>query len=278
MKTVTILGIQLDSITEAQAVERICQAARQKQKYTVATINPEFIMAAQANSDFKHILNQADLRLPDGVGVMWAANLQKYSPHLPGKYLKVLEIWSIAFYYGLKTFLSLKFRTANLPQQVSGSNLTLSLSQVAASQNLSLFLLGEKEGIASQAAQVLQETFPGLSIAGTFAGDGSINGDDQTRRQISAHPADIILVAYGAPKQEFWINRNLPHLPTSVAIGVGGTFRFLSGDIRRAPLWIQRLGFEWLFRLALEPWRWRRQLALPKFIITVTRQLSSQIS
>jgi N-acetylglucosaminyldiphosphoundecaprenol N-acetyl-beta-D-mannosaminyltransferase len=269
--TATILGIRVDGITQDLAVQAICQAAQSKQKLKVATINPEFIMAAQANSDFKRVLDQAGLALPDGIGVMWAANLNAQVINKNSRIIKILNIWIVAIYYGFKTFMSLKFRTANIPQQVSGSNLIHQLAKQAASQNLTLFLLGERPGIAERAAAALKKIYPHLIISGTFAGNGSAKGDTETRRMITQHPADIILVAYGAPKQELWISRNLSHVSASVAIGVGGTFRFLAGDIKRAPVWVQRIGFEWLFRLIQEPWRWRRQLALPKFIWTVVQ-------
>jgi N-acetylglucosaminyldiphosphoundecaprenol N-acetyl-beta-D-mannosaminyltransferase len=268
--SLAILGVRIDPITEHQAVDCISQAVATRQKLKVATINPEFIMAAQSNGQFKQALNHSDLALADGVGILWAANLSSYQPRFTSKLIKVLNIWLIALWYGLKTFLSLSFRTANIPQQVSGSNLTLSLAKVAAQNRVSLFLLGERPGVAEIAAAKLRQQLPELAIAGTFAGDGSEAGDNQTIAQLNKHPADIVLVAYGAPKQELWIERNLNQIPAWVGIGVGGTFRFLAGDIRRAPAIIQRIGFEWLFRLLLEPWRWRRQLALPRFVWAVT--------
>jgi N-acetylglucosaminyldiphosphoundecaprenol N-acetyl-beta-D-mannosaminyltransferase len=267
----TILGVRIDPVTEEEAVERICAAVGSPDKYRVSTVNPEFVMEAQRNPAFMDALSKSNLNVPDGIGILWAANLLAYTPP-KAKGAKVLAIWIIAVWYGIKTFLSLKFRTANVPQQVSGSNLVQSVARRAAAQNASLFLLGERPGVAEAAARNLQTSVPGLKITSTFAGDGSSDGDSQTVAAVSREPADILLVAYGAPKQEFWVERNLERVPCSVAIGVGGTFRFLAGDIRRAPAWIRRLGFEWLFRLVLEPWRWRRQLALPHFVVAVVRE------
>ena len=276
MNNQTILGIRIDAITEEQAVEKILASAKAGRKLKVATVNPEFIMAAQRDPRFASALNHSDLALADGIGVLWAANLQQYQPRFSSKHGKLLNIWLIAIWYGIKSFLSVSFRTASLPQQVSGSNLTTSLARAAAQSKLSLFLLGERQGVAPKAADRLRKQNPQLHISGTYAGNGAPEGDHKTRAAINQHPADIVLVAYGAPKQELWIERNLEHIPATVAIGVGGTFRFLAGDIRRAPQWIRRMGLEWLFRLILEPWRWRRQLALPKFVVAVVRQKLAQ--
>lgn len=269
--SISILGVRIDAVTEQQAVNAICQAASDRKKFKVATVNPEFIMAAQHNQQFKRTLDQSDLSLPDGVGVMWAANVFAYQGTIRNKPIKVINIWFIALWYGVKTFLSLNFRTANLPQQVSGSNLVKALSATAAEKKISIFLLGEKPGIAQRAANNLRQALPALNIAGSYSGDGAESGDSQTVAAVSEKPGDIILVAYGSPKQEFWIDRNINRIPYFVAIGVGGTFRFLAGEIQRAPNWVQHLGLEWLFRLLLEPWRWRRQLALPKFVFAVVR-------
>jgi N-acetylglucosaminyldiphosphoundecaprenol N-acetyl-beta-D-mannosaminyltransferase len=261
-----ILGIRVDPVTQEQAVARILEHVSQKQKAMVFTVNPEIIMAAQQDGQFKDLLNRADLSLADGIGVLWAAN---FYHHVSGaKSKNPINLWLAALIIGFRTLVSAKYRVKTLPQQVSGSNINLDLAQQKAA---SLFLLGEKEGIAERAAQQLRQMYPSVRIAGTFAGDGSPDGDTETQARLASNPSDIVLVAYGAPKQEKWLERNLNAIPAWVGMGVGGTFRFLAGDIRRAPRWVQRAGLEWLFRLILEPWRWHRQLALPRFVAAVVR-------
>lgn len=274
--TITILGQRIDGVTQEQALQAIISATQNRQKLKVATVNPEMLMAARGNSEFASILSQFNLCLPDGIGLLWAANLQARTFNQKPYILKLLTIWVIAFYYGFKTFLSVKFRTANLPQQVSGSTLSLELAKRMADQSLSLFLLGGYDGVAQAAANQLKKDIPILQISGTFEGDASEMGDTQSRQTLNQQPADIILVAYGAGKQEKWIARNMEQIPASVAIGVGGTLDFLAGRVRRAPHWVQRIGLEWLWRLILEPWRWRRQLALPKFIWTIVMDKAHQ--
>lgn len=261
-----ILGVRVDSVTQDQAVDQILQWVNQRQKAMVFTVNPEIIMAAQKDQQFKDLLNQANLSLADGVGVLWAANFYQYVSK--NKTKNLIRLWLTACIIGLRTFVSARYRAKALPQQVSGSNITFDLAQQNAA---SLFLLGEKEGIAEQAAKQLHQKCLRARIAGTFAGNGAPEGDTETRAQLTSNPADIILVAYGAPKQEKWLERNLNAIPAWVGMGVGGTFRFFAGDIRRAPRWVQRAGLEWLFRLVLEPWRWRRQLALPRFVAAVVK-------
>src|SRR6266516_3299418 len=124
-------------------------------------------------------------------------------------------------------------------------------------------------GVAELAAERLQMLAPGLQIAGTYAGSPASVEEDGIVERIRLAEADVLCVAFGAPAQELWIYRNLFRLPVAVAIGVGGAYDFLSGQRKRAPETMQRLGLEWLYRLYHEPSRWRRMLALPQSAILV---------
>jgi N-acetylglucosaminyldiphosphoundecaprenol N-acetyl-beta-D-mannosaminyltransferase len=130
-------------------------------------------------------------------------------------------------------------------------------------------LLGAAPGVAEQTGVCLQALAPGLQIAGTYAGTPALAEEDAIIERIHAANTDVLCVAYGAPSQEFWIYRNLPRLPAAVAIGVGGAYDFLSGRQRRAPRAMQRIGLEWLYRFYREPWRWKRMLAIPRFMLLV---------
>jgi exopolysaccharide biosynthesis WecB/TagA/CpsF family protein len=155
-----------------------------------------------------------------------------------------------------------------LKQRVTGSDLTPALASRAAKEGLSLFLLGGGEGVAAAAATALQEANQGLKIAGTAAPFIHTQGpaladfaadDEIILHNINSSGADILLVGLGNPKQELWFNRNRHKLKVPVAIGVGGTFEFITGSVRRAPDWMQRLNLEWLFRITQDPARlWRR--------------------
>ena len=140
------------------------------------------------------------------------------------------------------------------------------LAAESASAGYRWFLLGGYGDVAQRAGWALQRQFPGLQVAGAAAGSPLAANDAATQATIrQAGRVDILLVAYGAPKQEHWLDRNLAALGIPVGIGVGGVFIYLSGDTPRAPGWVRRLHFEWLHSLVTQPWRWRRQLMLPLF-------------
>jgi N-acetylglucosaminyldiphosphoundecaprenol N-acetyl-beta-D-mannosaminyltransferase len=128
------------------------------------------------------------------------------------------------------------------------------------------FLLGGAGKTAAWAAEALVRQFPGLHIVGAAPGSPLPGADSDVCQMIgAAGPIDVLLVAYGAPRQELWLDRNLAALGIPVGIGVGGVFNYFSGATPRAPLWVRSMHFEWLHRLVTQPWRWRRQLALPAF-------------
>jgi N-acetylglucosaminyldiphosphoundecaprenol N-acetyl-beta-D-mannosaminyltransferase len=234
---VCILGIRVDDVTYDESLARMEQFIADGRPHQVATVNPEFIMTARRDPGFAQILNRADLNLPDGQGLLWAASLLGVS----------------------------------LRERVTGVDTVLRLAQLAAEKGYRLFLLGAGEGIAAAAAEELQRRFPRLKIAGTYAGSPAPEEDDQITARIRRTKPHLLLVAYGAPHQERWISRNMDRAAVPVSIGVGGAFDFISGAAKRAPAWVQRLGLEWLYRLAHQPWRWRRMLALPRFGLLVLR-------
>jgi N-acetylglucosaminyldiphosphoundecaprenol N-acetyl-beta-D-mannosaminyltransferase len=235
--TINILGIPVHDVTMVETLDAIGKFVEARTPHQICTVNPEFIMAAQADLEFKRILNHAALNLPDGIGVVWAAKRNGHS----------------------------------LRERVSGSDLIYQLADRAAKTSWRMFLLGAAEGVADQATLKLRSIYPGVDIVGTWAGSPRPEDDDEAVRRIRAAESDIVLVAYGAPKQDKWIDRNLARTGASVAIGIGGSFDFVIGTQRRAPQWVRRLNLEWLYRLVREPWRWRRQLALPRFVWKVLR-------
>lgn len=235
-RVVEILGVRVDDVIMAEAVARVLRWVEERQPRLVVTPNPEMVMAARRDPDFRALLNGAALAAPDGVGLVWAARL--LGEPLRGR--------------------------------VAGVDLVAALAPAAAARGQRWFLLGGAEGVAAAAGRMLARRHPGLAIAGALAGDPAPDREEALRQAIgAAGPVDLLLVAYGAPTQERWLARNLAATGVPVGIGVGGTFNFLAGRSRRPPPLVQRAGLEWLFRLATEPWRWRRQLALPRFAALV---------
>jgi N-acetylglucosaminyldiphosphoundecaprenol N-acetyl-beta-D-mannosaminyltransferase len=218
----------------AGALEQIERLAGQDGLHLIATVNPEFVMRAQSDAVFAKALESADLCLPDGMGVVWAARRQ----------------------------------CCALEGPVAGVDLVEPLAALCARRGLRLFLLGARPGVADELAGRLAGANPGLAVA-AHAGAPDAAHDGETLRRIEDHRADVLLVAYGAPAQELWIDRLRIRLGVKVAMGVGGAFDYLTGRVARAPLWMRRAGLEWLFRLSRQPWRIRRMAVLPVYAVKV---------
>ena len=244
MRTSTkILDGDVDGVTLAQAVAMIGEAIDSRRghggpTFQVATVNPEFVMLARRDRGFREVLRQCALRTPDAVGIILAARILGHP----------------------------------LPERVPGVDMVEALARASAARGDRVFLLGAAPGVAEAAGDRLLRDAPGLTIAGTFAGEASEDGDAESLAIIRETQPDIILVAYGAPAQENWASRNLAVSGATVAIGVGGTFDYLAGRVRRAPLLMRRLGLEWLYRLVRQPWRIGRIAVLPVFLGAVVRQ------
>jgi N-acetylglucosaminyldiphosphoundecaprenol N-acetyl-beta-D-mannosaminyltransferase len=143
------------------------------------------------------------------------------------------------------------------------------IAERAAVTGWKLFLLGAAPGIAEKTADVLRGRYPGVNIVGVYSGSPAPDEEDSIVERVNASGADILFVAYGAPEQDKWIARNTPRLRVKMAMGVGGSFDFIAGILPRAPLWMQRWGLEWLYRLYLQPRRIRRMMRIPRFILAV---------
>jgi N-acetylglucosaminyldiphosphoundecaprenol N-acetyl-beta-D-mannosaminyltransferase len=198
----------------------------------ICTVNPEFIVDARRDPNFAAVLAHADLCVPDGAGVLWAARRV-------GQPLR---------------------------ERVTGSDGIYRICERAATRGWRVFLLGAAPGVAERAATMLVDRYPGLTAAGCYAGSPADDAWSDIRARLDAAAPDIIFVAYGHPRQDFWIAHHRAELSAAVAIGVGGAFDFVAGVAPRAPRWMQQRNLEWLHRLITQPWRWRRMLKLPVFV------------
>jgi N-acetylglucosaminyldiphosphoundecaprenol N-acetyl-beta-D-mannosaminyltransferase len=230
--SVSILGVRVDDVTYAECLERLTGALRSRQPELVTTPNPEIVMRAARDPSYRAVLNRATLNIPDGIGLVLAARLA-------GERLR---------------------------EHVQGTDLVMKLA--AAAPGSRWFLLGGFGDVAARAGEALQRGYPAITVVGAAPGSPLADDDAETRRLLrSAAPVDVVLVAYGAPKQEEWLDRNLRALRIPVGIGVGGVFNDLAGDAPRAPAWLRQAHLEWLHRLITQPWRWRRQLVLTRFAL-----------
>lgn len=232
---VKILGVEVDAVTMAQAVEKVENLIAEKKSSIVATANAEMLMMSTHDEDLKKILNAAALVVPDGAGTVWAAH------HL-----------------GFE-----------MPERVAGYDLVQELMKIAPSRGIKFFLLGSAPGVADKAKLKAEELYPGIKIVGTHNGYFSAQDEAEIISQIKNSRADILLAALGVPKQEKWLAAHKDELKIPVSIGVGGTFDVMAGNVKRAPLWMQKAKLEWLYRAMLQPSRAGRLAALPKFVLKV---------
>lgn len=230
-----VLSIPIDAVTMDESVERIYGFMKQPGLHIVATANAEMVMLAREDEELKNILNRASLVVPDGAGVLWAAEQ----------------------------------KGEHFPERVTGIDLTRRLFKMAATKNTPIYCLGAADGVAQQAVDNLQREVGPLNIVGIHSGFFNADEEKKIIKTIQDGGAKLIFVALGVPKQEKWIAQRLSQLDGVVAMGVGGSFDVLAGNIPRAPQWMQRHRLEWLYRLYLEPKRITRMVALPKFMFAV---------
>jgi len=226
---VDFCGVKVDNVDQAEAIAKVRQFLASSQPHLIFTPNPEMIVAAQEDHELRNILNDASLRVPDGISMIVVSKLL-------GDPLK---------------------------ERVSGIDLMLKITELSGKEGYKLFLLGSAPGVAQKAAQILSQRYS-VKIVGT--NDGYFGDDLGVINKIKASGADIIFVGLGAGRQERWLNRHLNELGLKVGMTIGGSLDVISGNKKRAPRWIQALYIEWLYRLFTEPNRWKRQLALPQFL------------
>jgi N-acetylglucosaminyldiphosphoundecaprenol N-acetyl-beta-D-mannosaminyltransferase len=227
-----ILGCRLDPVDSDEASARILALAREGCGAQIVTLGTEMVVYAQSDARFRAIVNACALSLCDTVGLLAVA----------------------------------RRRGAPLRERVTGVELIERLSAGAAAEGLSAYFLGGAEGVAADAVASLRSRWPALRVAGVRSGYFNENESAEVVRTIAASGARLLFAGLGSPRQEFWLAENLRETGCGAGIGVGGSFDVIGGRIERAPRLVRRLGLEWLYRLLREPRRWRRQLALPRFV------------
>ena len=226
---VGILGTPIDVLDTEAVLNRLEQFIEEGKFHQIATANTDFLINALEDPELRYILRNADLVMPDGMPLLWAAKMMR-SP---------------------------------LPERVTGADIVPAIAKLAAKKGYRVFMLGAKPEVAQKAKAKMEADNPGLKIVGCFSPPIAklVEMDHKAIIDlIQESKPDILLVAFGNPKQEKWIHLQQAALKdVAVCIGVGGTFDFIAGQISRAPMWMQKTGLEWLFRLAQEPKRlWKR--------------------
>ena len=232
----------------------------------VATVNPEHIMAAQMDQSYLKLLKGTSLNVADGIALVWARELRarnlKRETRNKNNTIKLISRLWLGWKIGIEVL-----RGRYEKEVVAGSSLMDDLAKMAKDMDYRVMYLGGWEDRAMRTAQYFEKKYPGLKVA-ACRGEPDMT-KDEVLSQIRKLEPDILLVAYGMKKQEEWIAKNMDVLAQSsvrLAMGVGRSFDYYSGDLKRAPKGWRKMGLEWLYSLIREPRRWRRQMVLPRFV------------
>lgn len=262
----SVLGVGIDCITHHEVILQIAGFFRQAGQFHIATPNPEMLVEAQKNAKFRNVLQSTALNLPDGIGLVWAIKRKTKQNKTTNTPLSVPQ-------YGER--LGERDKQQTNIARITGTDTLLSLcsldSRLCPPERI--FLLGAAEGIAEKAAEELKRRNHMIKEIGTFAGSPKGEDEEKILRHINVFQPTLLFVAFGAPLQDLWIARNLKKMPTvKVAMGIGGALDFLAGKRKRAPQWMRKMGIEWLWRLTLEPSRfrriWRAVVVFPWLVLT----------
>ena len=236
MNRINVLGVKIDDLTREEAVERALKLIGEHRSAYMVTPNPEIVMAAWESEAVSTAVNNADLVIPDGIGVVFAAKL-------------------------LKT---------PLKERLPGIDIAADILERLNETGGSAYILGGRPGVAARAAANVSKQYPRIRIAGSH--DGYFSDSDEVRAQINASAPDFVLVCLGASRQELWMAENAGKLNAGLMAGLGGTVDVLSGDVKRAPVSWQKLNLEWLYRCIEEPSRFVKTLKFPHFVLKALRE------
>lgn len=233
-----ILDVRIDEVTMAEAVDRVKSFLNEDKMHLICTPNPEMIMTAQDDAEFKSILNSSELNIPDGTGIVWAS----------------------------------KKLSGNINERVAGFDFIHRIFELGKDKDISFYFLGSKPGVAELAGKKIEENYLGTRVVGSRDGYFSLEEEKKVIKEINSKNPDVLLVAMGAPKQERFINKYKDKLNCKVAIGVGGCFDVIAGNVKRAPKIFIKLRLEWLYRGLTDFKRLKRLGAIPKFMIAIKRE------
>ncbi len=242
MNKISILGVNFDNVNMAEAVDKCKTFINGEKGNLIVTPNPEIVMRAKDNQEFKDIINNAALVIPDGIGVVKASR---------------------------------KLGTP-LKERVAGYDLICNLFEEYKDGSASFYFWGSKPGVADKAMEKIKEKYPNLNVVGAHTGYFTPEEENQIVEEIKTLKPDILLVGLGAPKQEITINKYINDGIFKIGIGCGGSIDVIAGEVKRAPKLFIKLHLEWFYRLLKQPTRWKRMLVLPQFVMEVNKYKKEQ--
>ena len=239
LNSIRLHGMRIDRVTMEGALQQIEQFIASGKPHHIVTADASMVMTFREDKDFAAIVEQAALITPDGAGILWAC--QRFGTPIPAK--------------------------------VSGVDLSAKLVELSSTRGWRVFFFGGAPGVAEAAARKMRERFPGAQICGARDGYYKADQEDSVAAELAATKPDIVLVAMGIPRQEKFIARQKARVGAEVYIGVGGTLDVFSGTVKRAPVWMQKSGLEWLYRISSNPnaARLKKLAALPQFAMLTLR-------
>lgn len=232
MAKIDILGVKFDNVSMDEAVAKCEEFLKGDKGNLIVTPNPEIVMRAKDDEEFKSIINEAELVVPDGIGIIKAGNI-------------------------LNT---------PLKERVAGFDLICNLIEKHKDGDVSFYFFGSKPGYADEAMANMRSKYPNINVLGAHTGYFKDDEEEGIVSELRSLKPDIILVGLGAPKQEKFINKYKAEGFFKIGIGCGGSIDVLAGRVKRAPKLFIKLHLEWFYRLLKEPTRFKRMLVLPKFL------------
>ncbi|MCL4364620.1 WecB/TagA/CpsF family glycosyltransferase [Patescibacteria group bacterium] len=238
-----ILGVTIATQSKSDTLEKIIKYISQpKGFYHVVSLNPEILVIAQKNKEFKNVVETAQIKIVDGMGIVLAG----------------------------------RFLNTDVGERLTGVDLMAKLIEQAGKLRLRVLLIGGEPNLANELVECYKSKYPEASFIGLM-GIKNIKTPQKSEEKtifdiVRSHKPHMIFVSFGSPDQELWTERHKKEFSNSLVMGVGGAFDFLSGKTSRAPEFVRKIGMEWFYRLVNQPWRWRRQLRLLEFTYLVIRE------
>lgn len=237
MNTFKLLGVTLHPDSTSNILEKIKKYIEHPTGFLhIVSVNPENIIEARQNAEFKKVIETAQIQIMDGTGILWAGRITGKHPI----------------------------------ERLTGVDLMEMLVKMAGEKRVRTMLIGGSPKIANKLAECYSQRYPQSKFLGVYGIKNIKNPEKHEEEElfsiVAGYMPQLVFVSFGSPAQELWIEKHKDQFKGAVCMGVGGAFDFLSGRVGRAPQFIRRAGMEWLYRLIVQPWRWRRQLRLIKFI------------
>lgn len=246
MEILQVLGVPVHKVNMNEALNKAIDFIEGDKKSVIYTPNSEIVMMAKENAELLKVIKKSDMTIPDGIGLVLASKIMK-NP---------------------------------LSERVTGIDLMENILKYCNQNKKSIYILGGKPGVSEMALENISIKYPNINALGAYHGYfkgqhiGKEGHDEEVKviNIINGLNPDVLFVAFGAPRQEIWIDRFKGKINAKLFIGVGGSVDVYAGTVKRAPVFYQKTGLEWLYRLIKEPWRYKRMLSLPKFIIEVLKK------